>query len=134
MSFKWMRVYKVLPILIVYTDRMADDVGGFFFGFLLIWWICIKPKYRNDQGLHVHELIHAKQHVRWIGLMLIFYWLFRVVRLKSEVEAYRKQLRYPPATNHSTRYLAMYARFLAKPRYRLGITEKHAATLLEQGL
>lgn len=132
--FKIMWVYGVLPILIIYTNLMPrEQTGGFFAGFLFFWFIAIRPRLRKDAGIHYHELEHAKQHVRCLGLWVIFYLLNRSFRLKSEVEAYRVQLLHLPAAMNSDKYQRQYARYLASKTYWLDIEYKETLKLLEKG-
>ena len=45
------------PYFVIYTDKLPDIVGGRATGFV----VRIRPKYRDDAGIHAHELVHVKQ-------------------------------------------------------------------------
>ena len=123
---KWSFVYGFIPIPIFYTHwGIPERFGGVFRAFLIL----IRPKYRDDKGLEAHELTHARQFWRNLGLpFTILYQLSRRARLKWEVEGYREQIRHYPA--HRIPGLRMtFARFLAE-KYRLGISPPDAHRVL----
>lgn len=73
--------FHVLPALIWYTDRLPDGVGGAANGPV----VRIRPKYREDRGIHAHELEHVEQ-----------YWLLGLaVALLVYVNAYVVALELP---------------------------------------
>ena len=105
------------PALILYTDNLPEGVGGCANGPV----IRIRPKYREDEGIHAHELTHVWQWWLTLGLHSLLYLLVRRYRLWAEVQAYREQTRHPPGllwTDAATR--------LTAPRYRLGLTQVEA--------
>ena len=126
-----MWVYKIFPIRITYSDNMKEGTGGYFTGLLFSWRIMIRTKYKDDQGILMHELTHAKQHIRFFGMFLFFYVRSRKVRLRSEVEAYREQLKYFPALKDPEWYRKLYAEFLLSDRYDLKITYEEALAMLK---
>ena len=83
-------VYKVLPVLVFYTDNLDPKWGGYCYGPV----VKIRKKYENDEGLLQHELVHSKQFYRTLTLHGIAYKLFETYRVHSEVEAYKKQASY----------------------------------------
>ena len=88
--------------------------------------IRMRPEHKNDEGLLKHELIHVKQF--WLNGLLIHaigYRFSKSYRLKCEVEAYREQLKYLPATIDLGYYKWIYAGFMAE-KYGLGITKEKA--------
>jgi hypothetical protein len=56
----------LLPVFVFYTDSMSDWQGGCAAGPI----IRIRPKYRDrgDEGIHLHEMEHARQW--YAGLMI----------------------------------------------------------------
>ncbi len=107
-------VYKILPALVIYTDRIKTGFAGTTIGPLVL----IRPGRRADMGLLAHELTHVKQS--YCGLMIfngLLYWLDDQYRKMSEIEAYREQLRY------STSYEADVMRFTGYicTKYRLEV-------------
>ena len=82
----------------------------------------IKPKHKDNVGLHVHEAVHRKQFRRnpFFGLAYAF---SKKARLGYEVEAYRAELAVNPTL------LDTCARWLST-NYNLGISIAEAKTLL----
>lgn len=83
-------VYKILPVLVLYTDNLDPKWGGYCYG----PFIKIRNKYKDDIGLLEHELTHSKQVYRTIFLHGLFYKFSETYRVKSEVEAYKVQASY----------------------------------------
>lgn len=79
-------VYGVLPAFVTYTDDLPDNVGGRANGLR----VRIRPRFKDDLGLHEHEYEHVRQWYR--GLLP---WL-RMTHLEREVAAYKLQLKYYP--------------------------------------
>lgn len=97
---------------------MGKLVGGYAW----LWFIRIRPKYRNDVGILEHEKTHVRQFFRTCGLhgqLLRFRWY----RLRAEVEAYREQLKHRNNVLQLATRLAVY--------YDLDITIKEAVELLK---
>lgn len=90
--------------------------------------IFIRPKYRDDIGLLRHEECHVRQWWHTLGLHSILYLVSKAYRLKAEVEAYREQLKHPPA-NGSEEYRDKYAGFVSTG-YGLDITKEQALEML----
>ena len=86
--------------------------------------ILIRPTYRDDAGLHAHEMEHV-----WQGMATLFighallYLFFKPYRLWAEVKAYRKQLELSPGRKQ------LFAGFIAND-YGLDITVENAGQLL----
>jgi len=81
------------PCLIFYRDtRLKDWQGGAAYGPIII----IREKYKNDKGLHEHELFHAKQWWLTLGTHGIWYKLIPKYRYWSEIWAYRRQVKLNP--------------------------------------
>ncbi len=139
----------MLPHLTIYTDRfMADWVGARAIMFLVL----IRPKYKDDKGIHAHEYTHVKQWYRWGGLwallvtialfifpdsvqvivpfyalsICLFPLMYVVIpsfRLEAEAEAYAAQVNAGADINDM-------AHRLASPNYKLDISDEEAAMLL----
>ena len=103
--------------LIFYTDALPEGVGGDARGPV----IRIRSKYREDQGIHQHELEHVRQWWRTLGLHSVLYFVSRRYRLWAEAQAYQMQRWYPRSDGL---YLSLndVAIRLSQPRYKLGIT------------
>lgn len=86
-------------------------------------FIFIRPEYKSDIGLLEHERVHAKQWYRTVGLHSFLYLFSKQYRLKSEVEAYREQLKYSP------READLYALFIST-EYNININKDEAKKLL----
>jgi hypothetical protein len=138
----------MIPAIIRYTDDMPAWMGGYAKWF----YIAIRPKYKDDKGIHAHELEHVKQWwittilaalliagglyftqaapVQYIytGLSLaVFQLLYSIIpqfKLRMEVLAYREQLKH-----YENDRTALFARFIST-KYGLKITADEAEQLL----
>jgi hypothetical protein len=138
----------MIPHIIKYTDNMPEGVGGYARWF----FIAIRPKYRDDVGIHEHELEHVRQW--WLPVLIcsiaaavlysqgyidyalyaalvgpsvhpLLYKFIPAYKLWSEVQAYKEQLPHYPDDR-----TAMFAGFIAT-RYGLdGVSQEHAEKLL----
>lgn len=64
-------VMKYVGAIVRYNDK--PEMGGEAFG----PFINIKPKYKEDEGLHVHEYVHVLQWYFWLGFFtLLGGWVF----------------------------------------------------------
>jgi hypothetical protein len=108
-----------------YTDDMPKDTGGY----ARAWLIRIRPRYKDDKGIHNHELCHVAQFWRTCGLHGLFYLLSKKYKLNAEVEAYREQLKYEPAATDPEHYRDMYAGFIAD-NYNLDISKGEVLKIL----
>lgn len=112
------------PAIVIYTDRVPRGSAGVANAFV----VRIRPDYRDDRGLLVHELEHVRQW--WVMPVIsdLLYLFSRRYRLWAEVRAYRKQVDvYPP--EHREHYVNAAARLLVR-KYRLKICLKKAKRLL----
>ncbi len=140
------------PSLTIYTDGLPAHAAGI----AKLFVIRIKPAYKNDVGLHKHELEHVKQwwavtipamlaifalaHLHY-GLAMLdaamctpiaaafyhaAYDMIPAFRLWCEVQAYRVQLRYC-AKDESARF----AKFIATS-YGLKVNEAEVLELLRK--
>jgi hypothetical protein len=82
-------------------------------------------KYRNDAGLHAHELVHVRQWFFSLGLLPILYYFVPKFKLWCEVQAYKVQLEYY-ADDRSWQF----AGFIAN-KYGLDVTQFEAHRLLK---
>ena len=87
---------KLIKPKIKYVDELPNGFAGKFYGYPFFPVIKILKKYANDTGLFEHELTHYKQYLRSFMLWEILY-LFDDIRLKWEVEAYKRQLQFVSA-------------------------------------
>ena len=136
-----------------YTDCfMPDWVGARAIG----PFVLIRPKYKDDKGIHAHEYTHVKQWYKWaalwailvtlallvlpeaayvivpfyglsVGIFPLMYALITSFRLESEVEAYAAQV-------NAGADLDKMAKHLADPNYKLGISEEEAKGELQKWL
>jgi hypothetical protein len=112
-------------MLTFYTDRFIPaNSAGCARGPVIF----IRPKYRDDIGLLRHEECHVGQWWHTLGLHSILYLVSKAYRLKAEVEAYREQLKHPPA-NSTEEYRHKYSHYISED-YGLSITEDQAYQLL----
>ncbi len=85
--------------------------------------IIIRPKYKKDEGLLIHELTHAKQIENDI-FWNIKYNFKRKNRLCYEVEAFKNQM-----NQYYNEHLDFFAKFLAE-NYNLKISIEEAKKYL----
>jgi uncharacterized membrane protein len=139
----------MLPKVTIYTDRFLPDwVGARAIG----PFVLIRPKYKDDKGIHAHEYTHVKQWFRWtalwailvtlallvlpeaahiivpfyglsVGIFHLMYALVKSFRLESEVEAYAAQV-------NAGADLDKMAAALANPNYKFNIGFEEAKNLL----
>lgn len=127
--------------LTFYTDKLPDNVGGAAYAFV----VRIRPKYKDDKGIHAHEYEHVKQW--WITSFIscaalaagsfafkypielvpfgiavysMAYTFIDKYRLYAEAKAFAKQVK----PDHSD--LESMAARLAGNHYRLHITKTQA--------
>lgn len=107
-------------MIIFYTDKFVPtNSAGCARGPIIF----IKPKYKDDVGLLEHEKVHVRQWLRTCTLHTYLYLLSKKYRLKSEVEAYKAQLKYAPKSTD------LFATYLSRD-YNLSITKEEAKKLL----
>ena len=81
------------PKEITWTNKMKAWKGGFCsYGFLSTT-IEIRPKYKKDLGIRLHELTHARQFGRRLWLHTLLSMWSGKYRLLIELQAYRNQIR-----------------------------------------
>ena len=134
--------------LTFYVKTLPPDVGGCSNGPV----IRILEKYRNDKGLHQHELVHVKQWAMWsllsipaayvlcqlalfdymalaflpMSLHSILYRLVPAYRFWCEVEAYKEQ-----AKHYNDDRKPLFAEYIANS-YDLPHTTKQALDVLNR--
>lgn len=109
-----------------YTDDMPDNQAGY----ARAWFIRIRPKYKDDKGLFAHELKHVEQFwKRGVFFHSLRYMVSKTYRLKCEVEAYKEQLKFTPASLDPERYRDMYAGFICD-NYNLDISKGDVLKIL----
>lgn len=116
-------VYKILPVFVNYGDFGVPDKFGACTRAIFVF---IRKKYQDDTGLLMHEKTHVKQFYRTLGLHPFLYLLSKTYRLKSEVEAYREQLKWKP---YNAGNKELFAGFL-RSKYNLIISRSDSIRLL----
>ena len=115
--------------VLIYTDKMMGKARGNAALFL----IRIRPEYKDDKGLFMHELTHVKQ--AWRGF-LIFHALriafSKKYRYKCEIEAYTVQVKCYDKENRDY-YISALAKHLVS-KYNLGISVDKAEYDIRAGL
>lgn len=106
--------------MIIYTDYMPARFSGYNLGPITL----IRPRCKDDIGLHAHEEVHRNQFWR-NPFMGLFYLFSKQSRQGYEVEAYRAQLVLCPGS------VVIFAGYLSR-NYSLGITAEEATRLLTQ--
>lgn len=137
-----------LPALIAYSDELPQDMGAMTLAFVIV----IRPKYRDDRGLHEHQLEHVAQwyavlvamlllalvadfqsqagvaaglSLASVGMHGLLYRRWRKFRLLSEAQAFMRQMRFPD--RHGKKLSAAEAATrLCSPRYDLDLSWSQA--------
>ena len=110
-----------------YTDDMPANQGGY----AKAWLIRIRPRYKDDKGIHAHEICHVSQFWKFGIFHLGLYMWNKAYRLKCEVAAYREQLKYTPAKSNPGYYRDVYAGLIAD-NYGLDVSKGEVLKLLTQ--
>ena len=109
-----------------YSDDMPANTGGY----AKAWFIRIRPRYKDDKGIHNHEFCHVAQFwKRGVFFHSLRYMVSKTYRLNCEVEAYKEQLKHAPASLDPERYRDMYAGFIAD-NYNLDISKGDVLKIL----
>ena len=115
-------VYKILPAFVIYTSDLPENKGGVANGFI----VRIKPKYKLDNGILQHELVHVKQWYRTFTFHSFLYLFNKKYRLSSEVEAYKEQLKHYPDDRTN-----LFAKFIVED-YNLDVEQESIIQLLKE--
>jgi hypothetical protein len=107
--------------MIFYTDLIPARFSGYTIGPVIL----IRPSRRGDVGLLAHEKVHVSQFWRSLGILPLLSLFIPSLRLKFEVEAYRKQLEFNPDA------ALAFAGFIST-KYGLSITVTDALKLLTE--
>jgi len=78
-------IYKILPYWVTYTDDGLDAWEG---GRTIRLTIKIKPQYRDDRSLLLHEVEHIKQTYKTCFLHSFLYGISNKYKLYTECQAY----------------------------------------------
>lgn len=84
-----------IPTLVVYTNALPVEVGARI-RIIILPYIQCRKKYRDDIGIHEHELEHVRQFYQSWGR---HYWWYRdnpEYRLMCEARAFAIQLHHTP--------------------------------------
>jgi len=103
--------------MVIYTDKLIPKR---FAGYTIGPVILIRPSYRDDGPLLVHEKVHVKQF--WRNPLAPFLMNFKKYRQRYEVEAYKAQI-------EAGADLVKCSVLLAE-NYKLNITYQKAIQLL----
>ena len=119
-------VLYVLPVLIFFTDRLPQGVGG------RSYWLfaLIRPKYREDEGLIQHELEHSRQAWKLPLLHQLMYRFSKEYALACEAQAYRVQTKYPAGPGLPPISVANAAQRLRSGIYEFSLTQEEAEALV----
>jgi hypothetical protein len=143
----------MIPAYIRYTDDMPQWMGGYAKWF----YVAIRPKYKDDRGIHAHELEHVKQwwittliaalliagtvyhkqvepvHYIYTGFALVVFDLLYStipwVKLQCEVWAYKAQLRVNAEQGFKD-HTKLYAGWIATKYGLEGVSAERAERLL----
>ena len=144
--------FTPFPTWVTYSDEMPEGTGGY----AKLFYERIRPKYKDDVGIHKHEDLHVTQFyvlfLAWVALCVgvagmlgdpyyvialafipwgaaihpALYWLVKEYKLACEVDCYQEQAKWYPDDR-----LPKFAKFISRD-YGLKITEESALKLLRE--
>ena len=107
---------------VIYTDTV---VPSGFAGWTIGPVIFIRPKYKDDRGLLEHEKVHVRQFMsNPFGYCRVLW--DKKYLLKTEVEAYREQLKWYDSDRSE------YFAWAIATKYGIDITQEEALKLLKE--
>lgn len=112
-----------MHLLIITNKLIPKRFAAYTMGFVIL----LRPEYKTDLGLIEHEKVHVRQFWNSLGTFGILYKLSKRMRLKYELEAYKKQLEYAANREYTLDRLATHLSTL----YNLNITKEQAISLLK---
>jgi hypothetical protein len=81
-------VYGVLPYVVKIEPPKYIDQAAVTH----LFEVTIRPAYKNNTAMRMHEETHVKQNYRTLGMAYFIYAYSAQYRLKCEIEAYRAQI------------------------------------------
>ena len=109
------KVYKIFPVHIIYDDKIPELLSFTkdqdFAGITMGNKIYIKNQYKDDRGLLEHELVHVKQYIKRFPFHSWLYTNWNWYRCRSEVSAYKKQLKINKEDGKEN-YIELYSDFI----------------------
>lgn len=117
-----MKFYRGMPVF--YTGFLLREWQG---AKNFVWFSIIRPKYKDDVGIHAHEHRHSVQSLKGLFVFhAIGMLLSKTYRAACEVDAYAEQLK------HSKNVEADMIRFsyMIATRYKLNLTKEEAFNAL----
>lgn len=119
-----MKLYKGMPV--IYTDFLLHKWQG---AKNFVWFSVLRPKYKDDIGIHEHEWRHSVQALKGLFVFHALGMLFsKKYRAACEIEAYAAQLKYSTNKVHD---LNLFAQYIAT-RYKLDIGFEEALHRLKE--
>ena len=110
----------------IYTEKFVGMGGNtYFLGPLC--FILIRPKYKNDEGLHNHEMTHVKQHWSTYWMHHFKYKDSDKYRLEAESEAYAVQYGSYPDKRH----FDLFVEYMME-KYQLAFCQKTIESSLQR--
>jgi len=109
-----------------YTLKYTDDMPEWKAGYSKVWFIGIRPAYKDDKGLEAHEVEHVRHWWYSLGFSSILYLLSKRFRLWAEAQCYKVQLEYAADREEARRSFALRL----ATHYNLGITVGEALIAL----
>jgi len=110
----------------IYSLKYTDSVPSGSAGYARMWFIRIRPAYKDDKGLLEHEKVHVRQFWRTFGFHGLLYLFSKRYRLNAEVEAFMVQLEYAADREEARRSFALRL----ATHYNLDITVSEALIAL----
>jgi hypothetical protein len=92
MEIHW--IFGIIPVPVFYTEALTMGYSAFCWCLFIV----VRPEKRGKCKILEHELVHCKQFYRSLGFYPLMYSISRRYRYKSEIEAYKEQIRLGGAT------------------------------------
>ena len=123
-NFYIRKVGKYINVPVIVTDLLPKQFGAL----TCVFFVLIRPKFRDDEGLIQHELTHVKQNLRTFFYSALRQYWDKQHRLNRESEAYAVQLKHSPdfvwgEGRNIDFYKDLYIDFMYN-KYNLGMTKK----------
>lgn len=106
------------PVFVFYTEKFVP-MGGITYTFGPLCVILIKPKYKDDEGILNHQMVHVNQHWRMTWLHRAKYKKSDKYRFESEAEAYAAQY----GSNPDKKHFDLFVEFMLE-KYKLPFAQR----------
>ncbi len=148
MKFKLTFVYWFLPVFVLTFKDIKSltlkGIGGFSLGMFVVineqgqfqYTDHLEPNEARDVlvlwGAELHELVHARQFYRSLGLMNVLYSYSKTFRLRWELEAYEENVRLARKFGDDGLMIDLITEALTSPIYKLDVDKAYVVNYFKQ--